>query len=206
MRQYICESVQHSYAGLDVETVAGQIADTQYRSGEIPWFRGDKTDPWDHVESAMGLSIGGYAAEAGRAFAWLAENQLPDGSWYSAYRQGEPENRTRESHMAAYIAVGVYHYYLIHRDEKFLKNMWPAVDAALGFATGLQAKTGEIHWAVSPEGKPDPMALPHGIKFRVSESQMRTGHSGYWDMNGPNGKNRFSGSDMPSAAVPICSI
>lgn len=159
MRQYICGSAQHSYAAVNVGAVAGQIADTQYRSGEIPWFRGEKTDPWDHVESAMGLSIGGYAAEAGRAFEWLAENQLPDGSWFSAYRQGQPENRTRESHMAAYIAVGVYHYHLIHKDENFLKKMWPSVEAALGFATGLQAKTGEIHWAVSPEGKPDPMAL-----------------------------------------------
>ncbi|MDP4917320.1 MAG: prenyltransferase, partial [Haliea sp.] len=26
----------------------------QRPSGEIPWFEGGYTDPWDHVEAAMG--------------------------------------------------------------------------------------------------------------------------------------------------------
>ena len=30
---------------------------TQRASGEIPWFDGGHTDPWDHTEAAMGLSI-----------------------------------------------------------------------------------------------------------------------------------------------------
>ncbi len=158
MRYEISGSLQQNTA-LDVENLAGRIAEVQYKSGEIPWSRGEKTDPWDHTEGAMGLSIGGYLAEARQAFEWLAENQLEDGSWYSAYREGRPEDKTRESHMAAYIAVGLYHYYLISRDEKFIRRIWPVAEAAVDFAAGLQAESGEIYWAVSPEGRPDPMAL-----------------------------------------------
>ena len=39
--------------------------------GAIPWFPEGKIDPWDHLESAMGLAIGGAFEEAQAAFAWL---------------------------------------------------------------------------------------------------------------------------------------
>ena len=31
---------------------------SQLADGSIPWFEGSYADPWDHVEAAMGLSIG----------------------------------------------------------------------------------------------------------------------------------------------------
>jgi hypothetical protein len=40
--------------------------------------------------------------------------------------------------------------------------MWPTVKSAINFALSLQAPGGEIYWAVSPEGKIDPMALLTG--------------------------------------------
>jgi hypothetical protein len=40
--------------------------------------------------------------------------------------------------------------------------MWPAVEKAIDFALSLQAPTGEIYWAKSPELKVDPMALLTG--------------------------------------------
>ena len=43
------------------------ILAVQQPSGEIPWFEGGYTDPWDHVEAAMGLSIGGEWEAAERA-------------------------------------------------------------------------------------------------------------------------------------------
>ena len=70
--------------GLNPDAVAGLIADTQKKSGEIPWSEGDKTDPWDLVEAAMGLSVGGYLTESRRAFEWMSEEQLEDGSWYAS--------------------------------------------------------------------------------------------------------------------------
>jgi hypothetical protein len=110
----------------------------------------------------MGLSTGGYLKEARRAFAWMAGMQLEDGSWYSAYKQGVPEDKTRDANMTSYIAVGVFHYYLITADTEFLKRMWPTVSAAMDFALSLQTAEGEIHWAISPEGRIDQMALLTG--------------------------------------------
>jgi len=149
-------------SAIDIEAVAGLIADTQQAGGEIPWSVGDKTDPWDHVEAAMGLAIGGYFRESVKAFEWMAQMQLEDGSWYSAYRNGIPENLTRESNMSSYIAVGVYHYYLITHDLDFLKKMWSTIKKAIDFTLSLQAPGGEVYWAVSPQGNKDPMALLTG--------------------------------------------
>lgn len=138
------------------------IRNTQEPSGAIPWWPGDKTDPWDHVESAMGLSIGGAFAEARRAFEWLGQQQLPDGSWYAAYKKGQVADRTRESNHAAYIAVGLYHYLCISGDIGFVGRMWPTVRAAMDFTLSLQGQDGEIYWALSPEGRLDAMALLTG--------------------------------------------
>ena len=54
-----------------LETVAVQILETQRKTGEIPWCEGQKTDPWDHIEAAMGLSIAGYRREAELAYEWM---------------------------------------------------------------------------------------------------------------------------------------
>lgn len=147
---------------VDTEAIAELIAQTQLDSGEIPWCPGQKTDPWDHIEAAMGLSIGGYTQQARRAFEWFARMQLEDGSCYSAYQQGVPEDKTRETNLSSYIAVGVYHYYLITRDDAILKEMWPCISAAIDFALSLQTDEGEIYWALNPEGQVDPMALLTG--------------------------------------------
>jgi hypothetical protein len=147
---------------IDIDAIATLIAETQLESGEIPWCKGQKTDPWDHVEAAMGLSIGGYLKEARQAFAWFARIQRADGSCYSAYMQGIPKDRTQETNLSSYIAVGVYHYYLITRDIGILAEMWPTISAAIDFALNLQTPDGEIFWAISPEGNVDPMALLTG--------------------------------------------
>jgi hypothetical protein len=145
-----------------VEALTALIAATQRPNGEIPWSPGEKTDPWDHVEAAMGLTIGGEAARARRAYAWLAASQLPDGSWYAAYRDGAPLDRTRDANLSAYVAVGVCHYLLVTGDEAFAARMWPMVRRAVDFALRLQTPEGPIHWAISPEGRVDPMALLTG--------------------------------------------
>ena len=147
---------------VDLNAASAQIASTQRPSGEIPWWDKSKSDPWDHVEAAMGLTIGGYLDEAKRAYEWLKEIQLCDGSWYTNYLEGAVCDQTRQTNMSAYIAVGVFHYYLITKDTAFLIRMWPALRAAVDFVLTLQAPTGEIYWAISPEGKVDPMALLTG--------------------------------------------
>jgi len=150
------------HLSIQPEGIADHIARVQRSTGEIPWCEGQKTDPWDHVEAAIGLAIGGHRDAAARAYYWLAANQLPEGSWYSAYDSGTPTDRTRETHMAAYLAVGIWHHYLIYRDMDLVGDTWPAVDRAIQFALSLQTRAGDIYWALSPEGRPDPMALLTG--------------------------------------------
>ena len=65
------------------------IASVQKPSGEIPWFTGGHTDPWDHVESAMGLTVAGQWEAARRAFGFLRDTQRTDGSWPIKWQDGE---------------------------------------------------------------------------------------------------------------------
>lgn len=147
---------------VDIASTAEFILNLQKPDGEIPWSLGGKTDPWDHVESAMGLSVAGYLKEAALAFDWMMKTQLKDGSWWSATRNGTPEDTTRETNMSSYIAVGVFHYYLISGDKTFLGHMWPSIKAGINYAVNLQAPTGEICWAKNGRGVVDPMALLTG--------------------------------------------
>jgi hypothetical protein len=147
---------------LDIPSLVNLIIDVQRPDGEIPWSIGEKTDPWDHVEAAMGLTVGGAHREARLAFEWLRRHQLDDGSWPAAYQGGRVIDETRQTHHAAYIAVGLYHYFLSTADREFVHHMWPAVDAAIQFALRYQTAEGEIYWALNPEGQVDPMALLAG--------------------------------------------
>ncbi len=147
---------------IDVQALADLILSMQQPDGAIPWWPGHKTDPWDHVESAMGLTIAGAFDGVERAFAWLERYQLPDGSWYAAYTDGRPSDCTRETNHSAYIAVGLYHYYLRSGDLAFVRRMWPTVSRAIDFVVRHQAPSGEIYWAVSPQGRVDRMALITG--------------------------------------------
>ena len=128
----------------------------------FPGRQGGKTDPWDHIESAMGLSIAGYFRQAERAYQWLVATQLADGSWWSETKDGVIINSTKETNFAAYIAVGVYHHYLITGNMEFLKTMWPTVSRGIQYAINMQAPDGEIYWARNQEGVMDKMALLTG--------------------------------------------
>jgi len=147
---------------MNIDSVARFISQLQYQSGEIPWHIDGKTDPWDLVESAMGLNIGGFYDSSKRAFGWMATNQNSNGSWYSSYIKGIPEDRTMETNMTAYIATGLLHTWITTRDTSFLKTMWPCMERAIDFSISLQTNSGEIYWAKSPEGNIDPMALLTG--------------------------------------------
>ena len=160
MKRYV--SITADRLPVNIHAVAGSIAETQLAWGEIPWVPDDKTVPWDHVEAAMGLTIGGFLPEARRAFEWMAYMQRENGSWYAAYRNSVSEDLTQDSNQSSYISVGLFHYFLATRDVSFLRRFWPVVQQAIQFAASLQAPGGEIYWAVSPEGRIDPMALLTG--------------------------------------------
>ena len=124
------------------------IASVQLDSGAIPWFAGGIIDPWDHVESAMGLTVGGRIKEAQAAYAWLARHQHADGYWLAAYNGDRVADPTRaETNFVAYLATGVWHHFMVTGDEEFLRSLWPTVTRAIEFVLSLQAESGEIYWA-----------------------------------------------------------
>ena len=123
------------------------ILEVQNQDGSIPWEKGKKLDPWDHIEAAMGLSIGGNKVEAERAFIWLSENQLDDGSWYSEYIESVPQTKRRETNFSAYLATGLLHYFLIFEDKKFLERLFPSLEKAMDFVISSQTSKGDIYWA-----------------------------------------------------------
>ena len=136
------------------QTVRGLLA-VQRPDGAIPWFRGGHLDPWDHTEATMALDAAGEHDAAEAAYRWLAAHQLPDGSWYSAYTDGEvqkPDDLARESNFVAYVAVGAWHHYLATRDETFLERMWPVVAAAVEYVLRLQLPGGQIAWKREADG------------------------------------------------------
>ncbi len=141
----------------EVEVMVAQQCDyiekVQQDDGAIAWFEGGHLDPWDHVEAAMALTIGGRTSQARLAYEWLRINQLDDGSWGIRYENSVITDASRrESNFVAYVAVGVWHYYCCTGDLGFVERMWPTVYRALNFVSRLQTKEGDICWAVDEAG------------------------------------------------------
>ena len=128
------------------------ILDVQRQDGSIPWEINKKLDPWDHIEAAMGLSIGGKREEAERAYLWLAKVQESDGSWFAEYKKSSPVTKRKETNFVAYISTGALHHYLIYKDQNFLKKIFPVVSKSVDFVLSMQTDQGDICWA-SEEGK-----------------------------------------------------
>ncbi len=136
----------------DVRSTAAWIARIQEPSGAIPWFRGGHTDTWDHVECAMALLVAGEVEAAERAYQWLFENQRPDGSWPIKFTWRGVEDAGTDTNMTAYVAVGVWHHWLLRRDEAFLSRAWPVVRRALDRVTAFQLPFGGMIWACDEKG------------------------------------------------------
>ncbi|MBB6626104.1 prenyltransferase [Nocardioides sp. KIGAM211] len=131
----------------DVAATAASIAAMQEPSGAVPWTVGEHTDVWNHVEAAMALLVGGQVEASDRAFQWCLDTQRPDGSWPMKIVAGEIEDHSGETNMSAYLAVGVWHNWLVRRDEEFVRRHWPAVRAGLDWVVSLQLPFGGIAWS-----------------------------------------------------------
>lgn len=138
-----------------VEETAASIAAMQEPSGAIPWTIGEHTDIWNHVESAMALLVGGQVEAAEHAYDWAVSMQRADGSWPMKIVAGEIEDHSGETNMSAYLAVGVWHHWLIRRDEEFVRRLWPTVRRGLDWVVSMQLPFGGIAWSQEwSEGSP----------------------------------------------------
>jgi hypothetical protein len=146
--------VRPAVPALDGVLTAGQVAATgaalaatQEPSGAVPWTPGGHTDVWNHVEAAMAMLVAGQVEAAERAYGWAAAVQRADGSVPMKIVAGSVEDPSAESNMSSYLAVGVWHHWLVRRDARFVARLWPAVRAGLDFATSMQLPFGGIAWA-----------------------------------------------------------
>jgi hypothetical protein len=151
----------------DLHATVDGIAEWQLPSGMIPWFPGGHADPWNHVEAAMALDVGGRHAEADRAYEWLVGLQRDDGSWHQYYIAGDDgstqvEQDKLDANVCAYVAAGVWHRWLLTDDRGFVEEMWPVVEKAIDFVLDLQTPRGEILWARHADGTPWSFALLTG--------------------------------------------
>jgi hypothetical protein len=146
----------------ELARTADYLASLQLESGQIPWFVGGHSDPWNHVEVAMALTISNYEVEARAAYQWLRATQLGDGSWFNYYVGDRVRDTRLDTNVCAYVAAGVYHYLVATDDVDFAREMWPTVAKALAFVLRWQLDDGTIRWSLDAQGRPESYALLTG--------------------------------------------
>lgn len=146
----------------DVAETAAAIAALQQPDGGIPWSAGAHIDAWNHVESAMGLLVGGEVAAAHAAYEWCLRTQRADGSWPMKVVGTEVVDPSGDTNMSAYLAVGVWHHWQVRRDRDFVRRAWPAVRAGLDFVASMQLPFGGIAWSRQADGTVNREALVAG--------------------------------------------
>ena len=149
-------------SGDQINQTARHLATLQLPSGQIPWFVDGHCDPWNHVEVAMALTVTGHLDEARRAYRWLADIQLGDGSWFNYYLGERAKDTRLDTNVCAYVAAGVYHYLLATGDVDFAASMWSSVERAIEFVLRWQMDDGTVRWSLDSIGRPETYALLAG--------------------------------------------
>jgi hypothetical protein len=152
------EDIAGPLSRAEVLATGQAIARMQEPSGAIAWPDGH-VDVWDHVECAMALAAGGRYDAAARAYGWLLQTQRTDGTWVAKYVQGRPAESYVDTNHCAYVAVGVWHFWLLTQSTRFAVRMWPCVRRAIDFVVAMQTPTGAIRWCTPSHGQPGESGL-----------------------------------------------
>ncbi|MEY2397820.1 MAG: hypothetical protein QOJ00_994 [Actinomycetota bacterium] len=184
------------------------IAALQLDNGMIEWFPGGHADPWNHVETAMALAIGGYRDQADAAYHWLAGLQHDDGSWCSYYLAGDAiEDPRRDTNVTLYVATGLWHHLRMFEDTAFIGEMFPMVRGAVEFALSLQEPGGELLWSLEPEDSPHRYALLTGSSSAAFSLRCAIGLANRLGIDVPEwelaaGRLAFTLANRPNAFEP----
>ena len=146
----------------EVADTVASIARMQEADGAVPWTTGAHTDVWNHVEAAMALLVGGEVEAAHQAYDWCLATQRADGSWPMRIVARVVDDPSGETNMSAYLAVGVWHHWLVRRDESFVRRCWAAVRRGLDFVVSMQLPFGGIAWSREEGGRVNADALVAG--------------------------------------------
>ena len=125
------------------------IKSIQYKSGAIPSNEDGTHDPWDHIESIMGLNIYKDIEASKSAFNWLTHHQNSDGSWYAKYYKTDAIEKNKPTHFSPYIAVAALHFFRIFNDINFLQSIWSSIKLAVNFSVEFQQENGTIPWSIN---------------------------------------------------------
>jgi hypothetical protein len=196
----------------ETKATVDAIAEWQLPNGMLPWFPGGHADPWNHVEAAMALALGGRRAEAERAFEWLRSVQRPDGSWHQYYLADGIEQDKLDANTIAYVATGVWHHWLLFADRGFVETLWPSVEAAIDFVLDLQTPRGEILWARHADGTPWSFALLtgsssmcHSLRCGIAIAELLGHERPDWELSAARLADtikRHVRGDLPDAFAP----
>lgn len=132
----------------EIVATAAALARIQRGDGGVQWAPNDPhIDAWNHVEAAMAMLVGGEVEAAERGYQWLVDHQRSDGSLPMRVTDGVVEDPSGDTNMTAYVAVGVWHHWLVRRDRAFVARFWPLVRRALDFVASHQLRFGGIAWS-----------------------------------------------------------
>ena len=81
-----------------------------------------------------------------------AAAQHADGAWFNYYWADRVKDERRDTNTIAYVAVGVWHHFLLYKDTAWLEAMFPMVDRAIRYVLDLQQDSGEVLWCREPDG------------------------------------------------------
>jgi hypothetical protein len=172
-------------ANAGIDATALHLASLQRPSGMILLASGGGTDPWNHVEAAIGLDLAGRHDLSLRAYGWLAEAQMTDGSWLATYSSdGLASANHVDTNAVGYVASGLLAHLVVTGDDVSCDELYPMVEAALDYVADCERGTGAVPWSVDRDGGESQLRLLAASSSLVSsfrhgaELAARLGHDG----------------------------